>query len=562
MNERWLQTVTRIGAARCSFFWAKVPNGDQKRVRLQLLERGGALALLASLALLHGRMLFHAGALWRDEINTLNVAGKATFHEFWSALEFDSYPALWPLLLRGWLSLGGGADDFHLRLVGCAIGLCVVAALWWNSRLFSRGASWPFVSWLLLGASPVLFKWGDSLRAYGFGTLLSLVALGMIWKLIEHPSRRTLALATLFALLSVHALYYNSILLLALCASGTAVGVRRRDWKIPARLLAVGLLCALSLMIYLPHIAGARDWGKLIQVPVSAPWLMQRLGVALRASGGAMPAVWAGLWAGALGGCALCWRSKAECDGDRALFLGGILCLVPLLFLSFLKVLSYPTTDWYYLSLMGFLAVGIDAAWQVLVDDWPSAKMLRTGGCALVAAAMALPAWRSAGQRRTTVDRAAAVLEDRASSDDLIVVTNWTVGIAFLRYFHGSTPWVTLPEIPDHTLHRYDLIAQRMEEADPLDDVLQRSADILEAGHRVWILGELPLQKEAPQPLPPAPRSPSGWQERAYTRRWQAQAAYFLRVHAAQIETVLPPLPMEQVDNYENLPLSVASGWR
>ena len=157
----------------------------------------------------------------------------------------------------------------------------------------------------------------------------------------------------------------------------------------------------------------------------------------------------------------------------------------------------------------------------------------------------------------------AAVLEERAAENDLILVADWAPGITFLRYFHGATPWITLPDVPDHTLHRYDLVAQRMGESDPLHAVMERLSDTLKSGRRVWILGDLPFRLEAPpKPLPAAPGAPTGWQEAAYSRQWQAQVGFFLRVHAAHIETVLPPLPMEQVDNYENLPLFVASGWR
>src|SRR5262249_40029690 len=258
--------------------------------------------------------------------------------------------------------------------------------------------------------------------------------------------------------------------------SGAAVGVRRGDWTRPALLVGLGLLCALSLVIYLPQIAGARDWGKLIQMPISALWLMQRFGEALRASGNAMPAVWGGLWAGALVGCALCLRSGAAPDQDRALFLGGILCLSPLLYLGFLRMLSYPTTQWYYLALMGFLAVGIDAAWELVVDNRSTRRILRLAGCVLLAAYIAFPAWSAAGQRRTTVDLSAAVLEERAAEDDLIVVINWAEGITFQRYFRGTTPWITVPEFPDHTLHRWDLLVRKMEEPDPLKDVRGRLA--------------------------------------------------------------------------------------
>jgi hypothetical protein len=181
----------------------------------------------------------------------------------------------------------------------------------------------------------------------------------------------------------------------------------------------------------------------------------------------------------------------------------------------------------------------------------------------LLAVCIALPTWKAAGQRRTTVDISAAALEERAAENDLILVTNWAPGITFLRYFEGRTPWITLPELPDHTVHRFDLVARKMADADPLADVIQRLSVTLESGHRVWVLGDLPFHRQvAPALLPPAPGAPSGWQGFAYAHQWQAQLGFFLHDRAAQIEIVLPPLPLDQVDEYENLPLSVASGWR
>ena len=59
------------------------------------------LALLALVAALHLRLLLRGGGLWRDEVNTLHVATMPSLGELWRALEFESAPVLWPLVLRG-----------------------------------------------------------------------------------------------------------------------------------------------------------------------------------------------------------------------------------------------------------------------------------------------------------------------------------------------------------------------------------------------------------------------------------------------------------------------------
>jgi len=47
--------------------------------------------------------------------------------------------------------------------------------------------------------SPTVFRFGDSLRAYGLAALLLLLLLGAVWKVVEDPKPRRVAI---FVLLS------------------------------------------------------------------------------------------------------------------------------------------------------------------------------------------------------------------------------------------------------------------------------------------------------------------------------------------------------------------------
>src|SRR5881394_1685427 len=62
------------------------------------------IALLISLAAawFHVFFLLHAGGLWRDEVNTINVAGRHSLGE----MANDSFPILMSSIVRGWLALG------------------------------------------------------------------------------------------------------------------------------------------------------------------------------------------------------------------------------------------------------------------------------------------------------------------------------------------------------------------------------------------------------------------------------------------------------------------------
>ena len=83
------------------------------------------LLLVAGLLSLHGVFLAHSGALWRDEVNSVNLAS-ASLSEFRDNLQFDSFPIFWFVVLRVWIASGLGATDFGLRLLGgsrcCGVG--------------------------------------------------------------------------------------------------------------------------------------------------------------------------------------------------------------------------------------------------------------------------------------------------------------------------------------------------------------------------------------------------------------------------------------------------------
>jgi len=70
--------------------------------------------------------LTHAGGLWRDEVNTINLASRRSLGE----IANDSFPIFMPLMVRVWSAMGLGESDMELRLLGVIIGLGILAALW------------------------------------------------------------------------------------------------------------------------------------------------------------------------------------------------------------------------------------------------------------------------------------------------------------------------------------------------------------------------------------------------------------------------------------------------
>src|SRR5437667_7506607 len=120
---------------------------------LRKIEWG--ISLLATGLALYLHLVFfkNAGALWRDEINSVSIANLSSIHDVWTHIEFDSFPIFWLLVLRVW-SFITGASDLAYRLFGLGIGITVLAVLWFGARVFKM--SFPMFSIALLALSPAI----------------------------------------------------------------------------------------------------------------------------------------------------------------------------------------------------------------------------------------------------------------------------------------------------------------------------------------------------------------------------------------------------------------------
>ena len=203
------------------------PTATPANDRLESSELFAAMTLFLLVSTLHVVYMFHAGGIWRDEVNTFNVATRPNLRDMWSYMSWDSCPILWPLLLRGWVHLGLGSSDLGLRLIGAIIGILILIVLWRNSR--QLGNALPFCSLVLIGTNATILHYGDSIRAYGFSVILMILVLTAVWNVCRRPTWPQVLNAAVLSVLSVQSLYHNSIALLAICAGGVAISVRRRD---------------------------------------------------------------------------------------------------------------------------------------------------------------------------------------------------------------------------------------------------------------------------------------------------------------------------------------------
>ncbi|HEY8019560.1 MAG TPA: hypothetical protein VIH93_00570, partial [Thermoanaerobaculia bacterium] len=436
----------------------------------------------------------------------------------------------------------------------------------------------------------------DSLRGYGVGSALVLLTYGLLARCLAEPpdgptagrgrlgalagtarsSRAVLLMAS--AVASVQMVLGNAALLLALCAAAATVALARRRRRLAAWIGLCGIVAALSLLPYAGELAAARrQWSPILVYPIGA----RRIWWVLAATVGPRPvlAVWLLLVVVGLAGVVRELRrrrgaSDAGDAGDRArpidlaAFAGLTIVFAIVAEGTFLKTLGYTPRPWYLLPFLALVASALDTLFAMLAlpgGDRPAGwlSFVRPVAVALVAAAQIVPLARGLTVRQTNADLVARAVERSAAPRDLVVVLPWYYGVSFDRYYRGAARWLTLPEIADHRIHRYDLLKARLAAEHPLDDLLQAVAATLRSGHRVWLVGDVrwPRPGEQPPIRSPAPLSPDGWHDWPYLLDWSRQLGGFLERHGGIAVPVDVPAGA-RVSALEDIPLAVVRGWR
>jgi hypothetical protein len=526
--------------------------------------RNAAIFLTILIGFWHLFYMFHAGGLWRDEAQTLAIAGMSTIADIWNHLGYGSFPMLWFLILRAYESILP-AGDLVFRLLGCVIGLSLVAVLWLNARLLKF--NFPLVSLALLGFSPMVVKWGDSMRAYGFGSVLIVLTFMMIWQVVNSPTKRNVALAAIVAICSVQALYHNTVLLLAIGMAGVAVALLNRQWKRAAIVIGIGIVAAVSLLPYAPPMQRRSEFSIIfLRSEFNSSWFWSRISDAVNYAGTGLNWVWLGLVLGAVFFGMLAWlRTDGHEETERrnsALYcLVVLLVSVPSCFVLF-KIMRYPSQTWNYLPLLAVAAVAVDGLWSRLDRRWPLVEgrvVIALG----VAAWSFLPMWDAVHTRQTNVDLVAARLHELVDPGDMILVSRWYYGISFNRYYSGVAPWKSLPPISDYRVHRYDLVKEQMASTDPIRPVIDSLTKTLKSGNRVYVVGNLIFssKEEVPRVYEPAPHDVIGWDQNGYLNSWKIQTGAYLKAHVQSGERVTLP-DYSPVNPSEDHSLWVLHGWQ
>jgi hypothetical protein len=332
-------------------------------------------------------------------------------------------------------------------------------------------------------------------------------------------------------------------------------------------ILAISAVAVLSLLPYIPAYSRARDWNILVRGAPTSYSLWKHFEVALGNPGYSIPAAWYAIVVGLAGVFIFrIYRARGTKPDPQQLLIWFAISVCVLSVSGcyvFFRVLSYTTSVWYYLAFICVVAAALDLiASSLCTADWLRLFRLGFGSAALIAAPFA--DWSAVTERQTNVDLVAQSVSTRAAAHDLVMVVPWQFGIPFQRYYRGPAPWITIPNIADHQVHRYDLMKLKMISAHPIDDLQEAVRTTLASGNRVWFVGglDLPRPEEGAMILPPAPASRFKWDNRAYTASWWQQLSVFAVVHANKIDSVPLPQPeSSRINELEQTSLTMVEGW-
>jgi uncharacterized membrane protein HdeD (DUF308 family) len=515
------------------------------------LEQGLAIALVLVAISLHVFFVTHAGGLWRDEVSSLTTVS-GSWSDQARLLEFESFPTVWPIVLRGWIAAGGGASDATLRVFGALGGLCLVTAVWFVLRRL--GGTVPLISLALVAVNPEIVRWGASVRAWSVGAALILVVIVVAWEAAQRWSARHVIFAAGVAVAATQTVYQNLVLVAASIGCAMAVALSRRAWQPLAALGAIAVLCALSLLPYLGIIARRRDWNRLSETPQTIGALTSRLWEVLQSAGWVVAAI----WIAALVVAAVC-LTRPSAERAARTYAISVCALSTGVLLIFYLLFRLPTQRWYYVSLAAIIAVTAETV--IVLTAGVRLRRLRMILAILVVFAGIGPTVRALQRPQTNVDVLARHLFANATPADLVVVFPWVYGVSFTYYDRGPADAMTIPPLADVHAHRYDLLKSAMLDPDALQPLLERLQSVLSAGGRVWVVGELPRVPPFARisRLGPPPLLETGWSSDPYEASWSQEVSRFFAAHATSRRAVEIP---EGRDALEAPALTVFEGWK
>lgn len=487
-----------------------------------------AIVLTAAAIALHVLFFTHAGGLWRDEANSATMSEKLSTLR-WSDLQFDSFPAAWPLLLRAWTLIAGTSDHAY-RLFGLLVGLATIGALWIAARTARVGV--PLLSLLLFALNGGSVRTTDSIRGYGAAIVVIVLLLAALHAFIESATMRRRLVVFACAIAAVHLLYQNCALVFALLIAATLAIARERRWRDVIFLLASGATAAATMLIYVPIVRASRAWISILEGNYDLPWFWTNVRSAIDHGGAAAFIAWA------LATIIAVVIATRTIQRKEALFGLAALVLAPLSYFILLSKISLLTSWWYYVPLLAVCAAVLDAM-------LPTVARVLSPLIAVLGVAALVSSWSVVTVRQTNVDLLARETARKATARDLIVVSGWPVGVSYRRYHAAAARWETVPPMSSHDWHRWDENLAHAHDPHAMDSLVAAVSATLRNGGRVYVIatGTIP---DAPPP-PPPPFRGTVRQSASYWRRqlWGALAAE----HASVVERFTPDVEVSELEH-------------
>lgn len=517
-------------------------DGSRATRRLNLASRCIALVLSALALCLHGLNFVKAGGFWRDEANSITLSLLPDLGSVWTALQHDSFPILHYLVIRGWALLFGSGDS-SLRLLGLLVGILLVAAFWYAAD--SLGGRAPLISLLLVGLNPVAIRFLDALRPSGLACLASVLAFALVWRALRQPDAKHLAAATVLLVCCVQLLFQAAIIVLAIGIAAIVSAYYQGGMRRALLLAMPFVAAALSLIPYRAHIQRAAEWAPVAMAPPEGRDLLPGLLKAINVPFPWMKWLWLvlvvlAIYGAVRGGLFSACRQGYDRERlGRCLYCGLTLALSTVLFVLFFATVSGITPKaWHYLPLLVMVVIAAEPMLEQLV----STCSRRIGLLAVATLLTAITLGYSVQQlqmRFTSMDIVAASIAREAGPNDLVVLLPWFYGVSFHRYYHGRAPWVSFPILREKSLHRFDLLKEKMIHPQAVAEDLANIMATLKRGGRVWVVGAFVGLQDTPVTLlPAAPLPHSGWSSSPYLTNWNRYLMTALVTHAREGEEV------------------------
>src|SRR2546423_2480598 len=186
----------------------------------------------------------HAGALWRDECDSVATASAPNFSELLRHFQFGSFPLPFVLGLRGYLTIIGNSDA-SLRLLGALVGAGLLVVGWWSAVRLRVGA--PLVFLTLAVLNPAFLVWGTTIRGYGIGSVMIVFAFAMTANFLVNGGSRNAFLMTIAFVAAVQCLVNNTAHVFAICLASVGVGFMRGDRNTAVHVTTALMIGAISI---------------------------------------------------------------------------------------------------------------------------------------------------------------------------------------------------------------------------------------------------------------------------------------------------------------------------